>query len=151
MLQHLLGADYTLEIQLEEYANTLHTAEDGFCCESVSGMCMDDCDSQFLFCLRPASFDQSSEDCPLSCYSTGVIGGDSITFPIGELDDGVLNPLVFNGSRWPVSRLYVTNHAMIIQLFPFCDCRGQSNCISEWMMLTRVCYTCHPMIPMMNE
>ena len=101
-LQCLLKADYLFQYQVEHYFNTAHTRSDGFCCDAD---CSNECDNRFLFCLRPIGLSQSSEECPLGNYSTGVIANDSSVFAAGEdLPVGVPNPLVFHGAgAWPVS------------------------------------------------
>ena len=101
--QHMLKADYILEIQVEQYFNLQHTRNDGFCCE-IADDCEDDCDNRFLFCLQTHNIPIGSEVCPLGNYSTGNISGDSMVFNVGQdLEEGVPNPLVFTGPQWPVS------------------------------------------------
>jgi len=93
---------------VERYFNLLHTRDDGFCCETLTpGDCEDDCDNRFLFCLQTRNVPIGSEVCPLGNYSTGNISGDSMVFNVGQdLEEGVPNPLVFTGPRWPVSLKY---------------------------------------------
>lgn len=50
-------------------------------------------------------FDRESDACPAGQMLVTVpISDDSMEFESGtDLDDGVPNPLVFTGERWPVS------------------------------------------------
>ena len=104
----MLKADYVLEVQVERYFNVPHTRDDGFCCEVPrDAVCADDCDNRFLFCLQTHNIPVGSEVCPLGNYSTGVVSGDSMVFNVGQdLEEGVPNPLLFTGPRWPVSLNY---------------------------------------------
>ena len=75
------------------------------CCdESGYGPCLDECDNQFTFCLRPAWYPQWSEECPLGSYSTGLLPGDRVHYDFGrDLEENIPNPLVFTGTGdWPV-------------------------------------------------
>lgn len=104
-LQRLVKAGYILEAQVLSYASSPHRKYDGFCCGAEeSSMCIDHCRNRFMFCLRPAGFDDESDICPTGkSLVTGLISNDSMEFVHGrDLDAGVPNPLVFTGERWPV-------------------------------------------------
>ena len=105
--QHFSEASYELSVEVVSYASSSHARDDGLCCDN--SQCVDDCNNSFNFCLlRPGADLNSTSDvdpCLNSSeqYVTGVVGGDMREFVIGEnLDDGVPNPLLFTGERWPV-------------------------------------------------
>ena len=89
------------------YQNSRNRDSNGECCDIGFFTC-DECDNQFVFCLRESSTsnDGNPDNCPLGRYSTEKIGGDSFTFG-SPIANGVPNPMTFNGTEWPVSKVCV--------------------------------------------
>lgn len=108
---------YQLEVRAVSYSNPHHRAASGRCCERFGytmncapghcGYC--DCDNRFFFCLRGPEADRGSNigNCPLGSYSTGEIEMDVFDFDGSSLGNGVSNPMLFQGSVWPVSELHM--------------------------------------------
>lgn len=113
----MIEANYTLEIEVISFLNPNHEhiiyqcgwwghcSWNDYCCESYSTSgCILQCDNYFKFCLR--DIDEVDIDdinyCPRGSYTTDDIrNSDDITF--GSSIGGVLNPLTFSGTVWPVS------------------------------------------------
>lgn len=91
-----------MEILLLHYSNPQRLAignRDSFrCCDTdgiLDGLCNNECDNMLQFCLQTSSQKSLS-------ISTGVIGGDNLTFSAGQnVSAGVSNPLTFTGTSWP--------------------------------------------------
>ena len=95
---------YSLDVLVSSYSNQHNRTFNSQCCRvNCSG-----CDSIFLFCLRPAGFDQNSDACPLGSYSSAgfPVNSTTVVFSFGTFRQNVgniSNPLVFVGDSWPVS------------------------------------------------
>ena len=104
-----LDAMYTFEVSVLSYQNPTSQRADGQCCDrrNNNNNCLNNpCDNRFLFCLRNAgqSKDDNTENCPLGMYEfTTADDSDNITFITPFINQDTPNPLVFNGSIWPVS------------------------------------------------
>jgi hypothetical protein len=106
-------ADYTLEVQAVSYSNPRHRVAGGRCCDRFDfNNCGDinfchycSCDNVFFFCLRRPGTDRDGEtgNCPLGSYSLTEPMTDSFYFNTSILGNGVPNPMLFQGSVWPVS------------------------------------------------
>ena len=118
--QNYSKGDYRLEVFVNHYENPQRRTSTGQCCDSSSDStssrvteCGNECDNQFLFCVRPYAYAQQlsgdlsldSWECPLGRISTAVaLSSDDISFVMGEENYAPFqNPLVFNGTVWPVS------------------------------------------------
>ena len=90
-----------LEVRAHSYENRDHGYSDGGCCDPGCGVC----DNLFVFCLQELSTanDGDPNSCPLGRFNTvSSIENDSFTFS-SPIASGVPNPMIFNGSVWPVS------------------------------------------------
>lgn len=100
-----VDAMYTFEVSVLSYQNpTSQRAPSGQCCDNGGNNCLNPCDNRFLFCLRNAaqSKEDRTENCPLGMYKFATANNrDNIT-PF-MTPSNIPNPLVFNGSVWPVS------------------------------------------------
>ena len=101
-----VGAMYTFEVRVLSYQNpTSQRVPNGQCCDNRrSNNCRNPCDNTFLFCLRNVgqSKDDRTENCPLDMYKfASADNRDNITPFMTPFN--IPNPLVFNGSVWPVS------------------------------------------------
>ena len=103
-----VDAMYTFEVKVLSYQNpTSQRASNGRCCDnSRNSNCFNQRDNRFLFCLRNAgqSKDDTTENCPLGMNEfVTADDSDKIMFITPFIDQDTPNPLVFNGSVWPVS------------------------------------------------
>ena len=111
VLQALVQGDYILEIRVHRFQNPTGERFDGRCCDDNRFDNCSPCENMFLFCLRPPFFPNTSNNCPLGSYTTGVVTSgedpDDLQFPIdgSPIDTDVPNPLIFSGTEWPVSHL----------------------------------------------
>lgn len=104
-----------LEVMLHTYTNPLSLGSNGNECEGTDGISCDPnsdldcrCDNKFVFCLRSSqgSRDANSAECSLGgpLMTRIFFNEDDIDFSdLRFLGDSIENPLVFRGSRWPVS------------------------------------------------
>lgn len=101
--------DYQLNIRVHTYSNPSHRHRDGGCCDfSFRSLffpgCYSDCDNIFVFCLRPAGFFHRDLSCPLNKRTSGEVGGDSLSFDIGERVGSLPNPIPISvQGPWMVS------------------------------------------------
>ena len=103
-----VDAMYTFEVKVLSYQNpTSQRASNGRCCDNGrNSNCVNQCDNRFLFCLRNAglSKDDNTGNCPLGMYEFATANNrDNIMFTTPFINQDTPNPLVFNGSVWPVS------------------------------------------------
>ena len=100
--QRARGVLYRLEIQAHRYENSDSTSADGEYCD-----CCSQCDIGFFFCLRDSgtSHDDNAGNCPRGSYEAEEVSTDDDTFDFrsASIDDGVPNPMTFDGDLWPVS------------------------------------------------
>ena len=103
-LQRARG-DYRFEVRAHRYENSDSETADGAYCD-----CCSQCDIGFFFCLRDSgtSHDDNTGNCPRGSYEAGEVSTDSDTFNFGSssIDDGVPNPMTFDGNVWPVSSVH---------------------------------------------
>lgn len=104
----LVVADYRLEVRAHTYSNPQGVDSDINCCESFSSPpCPEnDCDTNFIFCLRNlgATRDSNPTNCPLGSFQTeDDFVENTFTFDSQFIErPNVPNPLVFTGASWPV-------------------------------------------------
>ena len=118
--------NYQLEIRAHSYSNSPHRDAAGGCCDKGGRSNCDpwwcfycQCDNEFVFCLRNSgtAHDSNTGSCPLGTYSTGEVGDDSFNFGSNSIYSGVSNPMLFQGSVWPVSlscTIIINNYRYII-------------------------------------
>ena len=116
-VQGSVRSDFVLEVQVHAYSNPTHARvspnknePNGVCCDNFAlpPSCSDPCDNRFIFCLREFGRNDSnlgSQGCPYGREVTGHYdNNDDLTFTVGEeFPGGVLNPVIFSGTNWPVS------------------------------------------------
>ena len=101
-----------------EQSQALSNFNYGLCCDvddtPKNGICDNECDNYFWLCVQPYDTVRSGV-CPFGVYTTSVVGGDDIDFQPymeTELSPGVPNPLIFNGTVWPM--VSHTIHAYVL-------------------------------------
>lgn len=118
-----------MSVELFSYVSTKHILKNGFCCDISNSQseCQDDCDNRFIFCLRRTGSGGLSCPSNSTTYQTSNTSPDFVIFSSGvDIDDGVPNPLIFTGERWPVRNSSIRH----------CVCLDQANlwylqCISK--------------------
>ena len=106
MVVQRVDAMYTFEVKVLSYQNPTSQQANGQCCDNRRRNNCNPCDNRLLFCLRNAgqSKDDTTENCPLGMYEFVTANNrDNIMFTTSSIDQDTPNPLVFNGSVWPVS------------------------------------------------
>ena len=99
-----MDAMYTFEVSVLSYQNPTSQRANGQCCDNRRTSNCNPCDNRFLFCLRNAgqSKDDRTESCPLGMYEFATANNRDNIMPF-ITPFNTPNPLVFNGSVWPVS------------------------------------------------
>ena len=100
---------YTFDVELYSYVNPTKASDGrgGDCCDEGAAppRCTENCENYFILCLRSFGTDINSLECPLAFMTTGVVGGDNLSFTVGQpFSSGDDNPveLAVNDS-YPVS------------------------------------------------
>ena len=103
------SSGYTFDVGFYSYVNPTKASvgRDGDCCDELAAppRCTDNCENGFILCLRSFGTDINSLECPLAFMTTGVVGGDNLSFTVGQpFSSGDDNPveLAVNDS-YPVS------------------------------------------------
>ena len=109
---------YTFDVEFHSYINPTKASirHRGRCCDEDKAppSCTKTCQNYFILCLRHFGTAINSMECPLASMTTGVVGGDDLTFTVGlPFSSGDDNPveLAVDGV-YPVS-LHLYNYTTI--------------------------------------